>query len=102
MHELKKSHETKRKLLASMEASGRGNKPCTHHICCLDLVVVTSHLDYGRLEGSVALGDGAVEQLQVNADLIRGRSKAPRPPRLLRVVLRRRGLRLPAPVLPSL
>jgi hypothetical protein len=91
-----------RKLLASMEASSRGNKPCTHHICCPDLVVMTSHLDYGRLEGAVALGDGAVEQLQVDADLIRDRSKAPRTPWLLRVVLRRRGLRLPALVLPSL
>ena len=29
----------------------------------------TSHLDYGRLEGAAALGDGAVEQLHVDADV---------------------------------
>jgi len=49
------------------------------------LVVVTSHLDYGRLEGAVALGDGAVEQAHVDAD------GDPRPLQGLACLLGRRG-----------
>jgi hypothetical protein len=43
-------------------------KPSTH-LYCLDLVVATSHRDYRRFEGALALGDGAVEQLHVDADV---------------------------------